>query len=207
MGPSLARACKLVRPGQGLLCLVRWSDTDHWLSTYGTNWLLSSLGFAAMVELGPFRIERDGKSLRRNSYSWNSAPINAFPFDVASSYGSTPPQGSFKRAPQGNHPERSIAELLSGMLPDRGINSAVLDNYGHYRTASSTPSMGHLLGDLLQRLPSSSSRPHGGSQTVADHTRPTIKRRVNCLTAQRASQRVTPPVMHAFQGAIPGTIW
>ncbi|MQL98548.1 hypothetical protein Taro_031258 [Colocasia esculenta] len=38
-------------------------------------------------------------------------------------------------------------------------------------------------------------------------TPPTIKRRVNCLVAQRASQRVTPPVMHAFQGTLPGTIW
>ncbi|MQL80975.1 hypothetical protein Taro_013423 [Colocasia esculenta] len=66
-------------------------------------------------------------------------PINAFPFYVASSYGSTPSQGSFKRTPQGNHPKRSTAELLSGLLPHRGINSAALGNYRCYRTARSTP--------------------------------------------------------------------
>jgi serine carboxypeptidase-like clade 2 len=32
----------------------------------------SSLGFGAMKELGPFRVNPDGKTLRRNKHSWNN---------------------------------------------------------------------------------------------------------------------------------------
>ncbi|MQM09897.1 hypothetical protein Taro_042779 [Colocasia esculenta] len=61
------------------------------------------------------------------------------------------------------------------MFPDRGADSAALDNYGYYRTASSTPLMGHLLGDLVQRLPGSPSHPHSGYK-LSRTTQPTIKR-------------------------------
>lgn len=31
----------------------------------------SSLGYGAMEELGPFRVESDGKTLYSNDYAWN----------------------------------------------------------------------------------------------------------------------------------------
>lgn len=32
----------------------------------------SSLGFGAMAELGPFRVNSDGATLTRNYYAWNN---------------------------------------------------------------------------------------------------------------------------------------
>lgn len=32
----------------------------------------SSLGFGAMKELGPFRVNPDGKTLSRNKHAWNN---------------------------------------------------------------------------------------------------------------------------------------
>ena len=32
----------------------------------------SSLGYGAMQELGPFRVNRDNQTLSRNKYAWNN---------------------------------------------------------------------------------------------------------------------------------------
>ncbi|MQL82927.1 hypothetical protein Taro_015394 [Colocasia esculenta] len=52
----------------------------------------SSFGNGAMLELGPFRVEKDGKSLKRNIYSWNSVANVLFlesPAGVGFSYSNT----------------------------------------------------------------------------------------------------------------------
>jgi hypothetical protein len=35
----------------------------------------SSLGYGAFEELGPFRVNSDGKTLYRNPYAWNEGEI------------------------------------------------------------------------------------------------------------------------------------
>ncbi|MQL69050.1 hypothetical protein Taro_001379 [Colocasia esculenta] len=169
-GVALGRLCK-----QG--CEGRWTAAGTLQSKYHSK-------MAGMN--APVVRPKGSRKLKSSAEEWGS--INAFPLDVASPYGSTPPPRSFKRASRSNHPERSIAKLLSGIFPDKGADSVVLDNYRYYRTVSSTPLMGHLLGDLLQRLPSSPSHPHSGCKPSRT-TRPTIKRRINCLAVQRVSQR------------------
>ncbi|XP_017701690.2 serine carboxypeptidase 1-like [Phoenix dactylifera] len=52
----------------------------------------SSFGYGAMQELGPFRVERDGKTLSRNQYAWNNVANVLFlesPAGVGFSYSNT----------------------------------------------------------------------------------------------------------------------
>lgn len=52
----------------------------------------SSLGFGAMAELGPFRVNRDGRTLSHNRYAWNQAANILFlesPAGVGFSYTNT----------------------------------------------------------------------------------------------------------------------
>lgn len=41
----------------------------------------SSFGNGAMMELGPFRVKKDGKTLYRNQYAWNNGENFQF-FDL-----------------------------------------------------------------------------------------------------------------------------
>ncbi|MCI24782.1 serine carboxypeptidase-like protein, partial [Trifolium medium] len=52
----------------------------------------SSLGYGAFEELGPFRINSDGKTLYRNKYAWNEVANVLFlesPAGVGFSYSNT----------------------------------------------------------------------------------------------------------------------
>jgi carboxypeptidase C (cathepsin A) len=42
------------------------------MDSYGVGPGCSSLGYGAMQELGPFRVNRDNKTLCRNKYAWNN---------------------------------------------------------------------------------------------------------------------------------------
>ncbi|CAK9154472.1 unnamed protein product [Ilex paraguariensis] len=51
--------------------------------------MCSSLGIGAMMELGPFKVHEDGKTLYRNGYAWNSEAniiFLEFPAGVGFSY-------------------------------------------------------------------------------------------------------------------------
>ncbi|KAL6604827.1 hypothetical protein ACP70R_042771 [Stipagrostis hirtigluma subsp. patula] len=45
-------------------------------SSGSTAGLCSSLGIGAMQEIGPFRVNPDGKTLSRNNHAWNNVDVN-----------------------------------------------------------------------------------------------------------------------------------
>uniref|UniRef100_M8BNP6 Carboxypeptidase n=1 Tax=Aegilops tauschii TaxID=37682 RepID=M8BNP6_AEGTA len=63
----------------------------------------SSLGYGAMMELGPFRVNPDGKTLRRNKHAWNNLANVIFlesPTGVGFSYASNNSDNINKRGDQ-----------------------------------------------------------------------------------------------------------
>ncbi|KAK6245296.1 hypothetical protein SCA6_008386 [Theobroma cacao] len=66
-----------VDPEAGRALFYYFVESPHHSSTKPlVLWLnggpgCSSIGNGAMMELGPFRVKKDGKSLRRNRYAWN----------------------------------------------------------------------------------------------------------------------------------------
>ncbi|XP_057953394.1 serine carboxypeptidase 1-like [Malania oleifera] len=68
------------------------SSTDPLLLWLNGGPGCSSFGFGAMMELGPFRVNSDGKTLFRNKYSWNNVANVIFlesPAGVGFSYSNT----------------------------------------------------------------------------------------------------------------------
>ncbi|MQM11200.1 hypothetical protein Taro_044108 [Colocasia esculenta] len=80
-----------------------------------------------------------------------------------------------------------------GGVPNRNSNPAARNNPGYHRTACSSPHVGHLLGKCFQRVPSRFSGSWRGCNCLRPRTPPS--RGTNCLAAQRAPERITPPVL------------
>jgi len=51
------------------------SASSHVICSNGAGPGCSSLGFGAMLELGPFRVNNDNKTLSRNMHAWNEGNL------------------------------------------------------------------------------------------------------------------------------------
>ncbi|MQL90170.1 hypothetical protein Taro_022748 [Colocasia esculenta] len=110
-----------------------------------------------------------------------------------------------KEDPRTSYSKGTHAPVTPSEVPNRNSDPAARNNPGYHRTACSTPHVGHLLGRCFQRVPSRFSslrRCYNRSRPRAPSSRGT-----NCLAAQRAPERITPPVMRVHQGAFSGTIY